>query len=260
MSEKQLVKYIFIIPYRDRIEHKTFFERYMKFIMEDYDDSVYDIIYCHQSDNRKFNRGAMKNIGFLYCKEKYPENYRDIIFIFNDVDSIPYKKNLLDYDTPKGTVKHFYGYNFALGGIVAMTGEDFEATNGFPNYWYWGFEDNVMNNRVLKQKLKIDRSQFYDIFSKKILHFSDDFKKLISLTAMKNNQKNQTENDGLDKLRNVAYFRENEMLNITSFEGLYSAYDENFIEHNLFEGRNVNLPSRQKNNTMNLFGRSKSIL
>ena len=255
------LKYIFIVPYRDRIEHKTFFSIYMTHILEDYDDSTYDIVYCHQCDNRKFNRGAMKNIGFLYCKEKYPETYIDLIYIFNDVDSIPYKKGLLNYDIEEGVVKHYYGYEFALGGIFAIKGSDFEKINGFPNYWNWGFEDNVINKRVLSKGLKIDRSEFFDIFSKKILHFVDDFKKMISYNTFKNMKNSKfIESDGLNTIKNLSYIREGEMLNITSFDALYPEHEKNYIEHNIFKGNKVQLPRKSNAMSMNLFGNKKSMI
>ena len=73
-STTSTVKIAFIVPYRNREEHKHFFETYIKYILEDHDSSSYVILYIHQNDERPFNRGAMKNIGFLYLKHAYPEN------------------------------------------------------------------------------------------------------------------------------------------------------------------------------------------
>jgi carbamoyltransferase len=83
----------------------------MSFILEDCDD--YEIYFSHQCDARTFNRGATKNIGFLAIKEKYPDDYKNITFIFNDVDTIPFYK-IFDYETPEGVVKHYYGFKYDL--------------------------------------------------------------------------------------------------------------------------------------------------
>ena len=61
---------IFIVPYRNREQHKTHFDVYMKYILEDIPQDDYEIFFIHQQDNRPFNRGAMKNIGFLAMKDK----------------------------------------------------------------------------------------------------------------------------------------------------------------------------------------------
>jgi len=111
-------KIIFIVPYRNRAPHLVHFKIYMKYILSDIPENDYEIYFIHQVDTRPFNRGAMKNIGFLVMKDKYPNNYKDITFVFNDIDNMPCEKNLLDYKTSTGTVKHFFGFDWTLGGII----------------------------------------------------------------------------------------------------------------------------------------------
>ena len=82
-------QYVFIVPYKNREHHKVFFEKYMEYVLEDVDKKTYEIYFSHQTDNRKFNRGAVKNIGFLAMKKKYPRDYKNITFIFNDIDTVP---------------------------------------------------------------------------------------------------------------------------------------------------------------------------
>lgn len=190
-------KRVFIVPYRNRVQHKFFFSKYMSFILEDSND--YEIFFSHQCDTRTFNRGAMKNIGFLAVKEKYPNDYRNITFIFNDVDTIPFNK-IFDYDTDEGTVKHYYGYKYALGGIVVMKGSDFEKVNGYPCFWGWGMEDNCLQKRCLAHGLKIDRSTFYAIGSPQILQLFDGISRIIS----KKDPWRMHNDNGLDGLKAIS--------------------------------------------------------
>jgi len=189
-------KRVFIVPYRNRVQHKFFFSKYMSFILEDCDD--YEIYFSHQCDARTFNRGATKNIGFLAVKEKYPEHYKNITFIFNDVDTIPFNK-IFDYETIEGTVKHYYGFKYALGGIVVMKGSDFEKVNGFPCFWGWGMEDNVLQKRCDRVGLKIDRSTFYNIGSPEILQLFDGISRIIS----KKDPWRMDKDNGIDGLKTI---------------------------------------------------------
>jgi len=176
-ENENIPKKVFIVPYRNRLEHKFFFLRQMDFILEnDYD---YEIYFSHQCDIRPFNRGATKNIGFLAIKKKYPNNYKDITFIFNDIDTVPFHK-IFDYKTTIGVVKHYYGFDYALGGIVVIKGSDFEKINGFPNFFSWGNEDSALQKRCLNNNIFIDRNQFYPIGSPEILQLFDGVKRLVT--------------------------------------------------------------------------------
>ena len=145
----------------------------MKTVLSNIPDTSYKILYIHQLDTRDFNRGAMKNIGFLAVKNMYPDDYQTITLVFNDIDTMPMTAGFLNYHTSSGIVKHFYGFTHALGGIVSMTASDFEKVNGFPNLWAWGFEDNALNARVLSKGLLIDRTQFYPFLDKNIIQLQD---------------------------------------------------------------------------------------
>jgi len=248
------LKIVFIVPYRNRKEHKNFFEIYMKYILEDYDESSYMILYIHQDNNLPFNRGAMKNIGFLYLKNTFPEKYKEITIVFNDIDTIPYCKNLLDYETEEGTIKHFFGFKFALGGIFSIKGSDFEKIDGFPNYWQWGFEDNVILKRAVSHDLNIDRDSFYKIGNHKILHFCDSISKTLDKSILKTQfEKNYKEQDGVFKLKNVKYQKDGDMVHVTNFETFYSHENKDLINYPVTNGSKITNPNKKNYNKSLLF-------
>ena len=227
-------KFVFIIPYRDREPHREFFNTYIYKIMEDVPSDDWAFFFVHQNDKRPFNRGAMKNIGFLALKNTYPRDYKNIIFIFNDVDTLPYTKNILNFHTDFGVIKHFYGFQFALGGIFSIRGADFERINGFPNYWAWGGEDNLIHERAKQHGLIIDRSNFYTIGSMNILQFADGLKRLIcrdelATSIMPNNV------DGLSKITGLNYiiYNESHMIDVATFETYISYLQLQFEEQTL---------------------------
>jgi N-terminal region of glycosyl transferase group 7/N-terminal domain of galactosyltransferase len=200
---------VFIVPYRNRPQQKFFFCKQMSFLLEDADD--YEIYFVHQNDVRYFNRGAMKNIGFLAMKEKYPDDYQNINFIFHDVDTLPFHK-LFDYKTEEGIVKHYYGFETALGGIVVMKGSDFEKINGYPNYWGWGMEDACLQKRCFLNRIQIDRSQFYTIGSPEILQLFDGVSRLVSKKDPLR-MKNDNGVDGIKTIRDLKYSLDNQSAN-----------------------------------------------
>lgn len=248
-------KIVFIVPYRNRKNDKTHFEVYIKYLLEDFSNNEYEIYYAHQNDTRAFNRGAVKNIGFIAIRDKYPNDYKNITFVFNDIDILPITKNLLNYNTTHGTVKHFYGFDFALGGIFSITGGDFEKIRGFPNYWGWGFEDNVINNRCKQHNIKIDRSNFYKIFDNNFVQTSIRNKKIL------NNQKpdiNNSQNNNLNTISNLNYNIDNNMININNFDtiedySLCKFYEQNLQQENdIKKNRELHIQLQQKKNRLNM--------
>ena len=205
-------KLVFLIPYRNRLNEKTHFNVYIKYLLEDYEETDYEIYYIHQNDKRPFNRGGIKNVGFLVLKEKYANDYKNITFVFNDIDTLPYKKNLLNYETNKGIIKHYYGFRFALGGIFSIKGEDFERCNGFPNNWGWGFEDNKLNDKVIQNKLIIDRSNFYEVNSSEFMQINNENNKTINIKETENHRRKFYQDD-LTKINNIEYTISNENMN-----------------------------------------------
>ena len=249
--EPTIPKIVFIIPYRDRVEHKEFFGVYMKHVLGDIPKTDYEIYYVEQKNTLPFNRGAMKNIGFLSIKYKYPDHYKDISFVFNDIDTVPYSKNIINYETTHGVVKHYYGFKFALGGIFSIKGGDYEKTNGFPNFWAWGGEDNYMQKRAQQAGLVIDRSCFFNILDKNILQLCDGIKRLIcrkeAATVV-----NMSTMDGLITIRNLNYDFKDEYINVYHFETTRDPRTLRFEEQNIAVETKIRL---EKDDVKNLLER-----
>ncbi len=218
INNTNIPKMIFIVPYRDRPQQLHFFKEQMKKVLSSIPTTDYKIYYSHQLDTRSFNRGAMKNIGFLAIKNKYPNDYKNITLIFNDVDTMPYTKNYLKYDTVHGVVKHLYGFKFALGGIVSIKAGDFEKTTGFPNFWAWGYEDNMLKTRVDKSGLTIDYTQFHRPDDGNILQLKDGPNRDVSRTEFDKYQSHDTE--GFADITNLTYDIDEDtcFINVKSFD------------------------------------------
>jgi hypothetical protein len=211
---------VFIVPYRDRQPHRFAFTSIMKTIVEDMNCKI---IFAHQKDRRPFNRGAMKNAGFIYIKNTYPEHYKNITFVFHDIDVMPWYKGQFSYQTRMGIVNHFYGFKRGLGGIFAIKGKDFEDVNGFPNYWSWGLEDNVLKWRVNTLIKKFNYTEF--------VNHTEDNKNIIALNHGWQRKIN-------DKLEFRARYRMDKMI-----EGIKTLSKVNYIPidiDNIFIELNVN--------------------
>jgi hypothetical protein len=229
-------KLIFIVPYRNREEHLDYFKNHMKTILEDLSTDTYAIYYVHQCDDRGFNRGAMKNIGFLMVKNKYPNDYKNITLVFNDVDSMPAKKNILNYHTLPGIVKHFYGYEHTLGGIVSINAYDFEKINGYPNFWAWGYEDNMMQQRVMRANYKIDRNSFFKIMDTNIIQLNNTVLREVNQGEFSRYSNNTKE--GIYSITNLKYTIDESsgFVNVSNFSTEYNPDITKYKMHDLRNG------------------------
>tara|TARA_Y100000389_G_scaffold36102_1_gene30687 strand:- start:16532 stop:17293 length:762 start_codon:yes stop_codon:yes gene_type:complete len=241
-------KVIFIIPYRDRKNEKKEFINIMYPLINSSSD--YKVYFIHQKDKNPFNRGAMKNAGFIILKEMY-KNYENISFVFNDVDTIPKNNNLLNYETKKGIIKHFYGYQHTLGGIVSINGFDFEKSTGFPNCWGWGFEDIVLQDRCLKSNLLIDRSQFYNINDKNFIHCESNEGSRVICENEVLNRKNNFGWDSIKDISNIKYEideTDENMINVLDFNIPIKYTDVKYGKHN--KNTKIEYSNKRKNNLL----------
>ena len=232
------MKYNFIIPYRNRKQHlNEFINRFTEYLKDKDADVQFYII--HQINTGEFNRGAMKNIGFLTVKDLYPDDYMKITLVFNDIDTMPFTAGFLNYETTPGVVKHFYGFTYTLGGIVSVNARDFERLNGFPNYWAWGYEDNELNRRVIESGIRLDRSQFYPIMDKNILQLQDGFGRVVNRTEFDAYQKKSTE--GITSIRQLEYniIDETGFVDVTNFN---TDRDENVGARSHYDLRKGSIP------------------
>lgn len=210
-------KLIFIVPYRDRESHYKIFDAHMKNYLQSSAVS-HKILYIHQTDKRGFNRGAMKNVGYLAVRNAYPEDYKNITLVFNDVDTMPANETDISYETSPGIIKHFYGFEHTLGGIVSINAYDFERLNGFPNFWAWGYEDNLLQIRADTAGIIIDRSVFYKIHDPRIIHIVDT--PIRQVNSSEFDRFLEGTKEGISSINNL-YYETNEetgFVNVITFE------------------------------------------
>ena len=204
---------IFIVPQKNRPTHKKEFIKYFNRIINEnknLEPDTTQLFFINQNDKRQFNRGGIKNIGFLIVKNLYPNDYKNITLIFHDIDTIPNDSNLLNYKTDSKTIYHYYGFVFVLGGMFSIKASDFELIKGFPNFWGWGSEDNVILDRAIKNNITIDRSNFFDYKTDKIIRFNDENKDFISNLKLINKREmsmyiNKEKLDDLTDIKNLNY-------------------------------------------------------
>jgi len=155
------------VPYRNREEHlKEFVPTVSKFLESQNID--FKIYFAHQTDDKLFNRGAMKNIAAKHAFEDGCD-----YIVWHDIDMVP-EDDTCDYSFPNDNPQHIavrisqsdyqLKYEEYFGGAVVFSKEQVERTNGYSNdYWDWGMEDDDLFWRCVKEgyanKTKLDYNE-----------------------------------------------------------------------------------------------------
>lgn len=117
-------------------------------------------VVCVRCDQRPFNRGLVKNAGFL---EADPDDGDTVCF--HDVDIMPATPTYPACEDAM-TVRHLYGHRHCLGGVLLMQAGLFRRANGFPvDQWAWGGEDRQLQVAVEGCGAAVDRTWFSPRFT-----------------------------------------------------------------------------------------------
>ena len=147
------------VPYRDRELHlNEFVPKVGKYLKQQGID--FQMYFCHQIDDKLFNRGATKNIAAKHAFEDGCD-----YIVWHDIDMIP--EEGADYSFPDkypihiatkiSQMEYKLKYHEYFGGAVIFSKEQVEATNGYSNnYWDWGMEDDDLFWRCHKEGLTND--------------------------------------------------------------------------------------------------------
>ncbi|XP_008114833.1 beta-1,4-galactosyltransferase 1 isoform X1 [Anolis carolinensis] len=173
---KALQKVAIIIPFRNRDEHLKYWLYYLHPILQR-QQLDYGIYVINQGGKERrnagrpaasmggeetFNRAKLLNVGFKEALKDYDYD----CFVFSDVDLIPMDdRNIYKcYSQPRHLSVSMDKFNFRLpynqyfGGVSALSKEQFQKINGFPNnYWGWGGEDDDIYNRLVFKGMGISR-------------------------------------------------------------------------------------------------------
>ena len=147
-----------VVPYRDRPDHLSRFLPHMSayFERDKLDCAIrYSIHIVEQMGTATFNRGAVKNAGFLLARAN-----ADYV-CFHDVDYLPIWADYSFARRPTRLIWHGLDPEpdraAFLGGVVALSVADVERINGYSNdYWEWGYEDDDLRERCRRAGLEIE--------------------------------------------------------------------------------------------------------
>ncbi|XP_051993092.1 beta-1,4-galactosyltransferase 1-like [Xyrauchen texanus] len=156
-----LQKVAIIIPFRNRDEHLKYWLHFLHPVLQR-QQLDYGVYIIEQDGDVTFNRAKLLNVGYVEALKEYDYD----CFIFSDVDIIPMDdRNIYKCSSqPRHLSVSMDKFGFRLpykhyfGGVSAMSKQQFQRINGFPNkYWGWGGEDDDIFKRLHYRGMDISR-------------------------------------------------------------------------------------------------------
>jgi len=150
-----------IIPYRDRETHLEIIVNVLHDLLQR-QNKHYGIYVVEMDYPVQFNRGLLANAGFQTAHSI--GNYS--CYIIHDVDLIPVNdynlyecgSNPIHMSAQSSRWKSGLPYQDYVGGVVALSAEQYMTINGFSNlYFGWGGEDDDLCKRIVKAGMMVDR-------------------------------------------------------------------------------------------------------
>lgn len=198
-----------LVPFREQKEQKRG-EQLKKFIshINRYHPDWNVLVIEQSEDGRKFNRGALLNIGTKIA-EKAGLEY----VIHHDVDLLPLMKIVPYYTAIPEKPIHIgkiwttkYDSVTFLGGIISIKIEDMKKINGYPNtFWGWGGEDNMFRVRLKDKNIDVYQPTLRNEGIKELKHV--DTRSLRQLRNMRvwEDQEEERKHIGREGYKNTKY-------------------------------------------------------
>jgi len=160
-----------VVPYRDREAHLNAFVPLVRayFARDKVDKDIpYRVLIIEQEKGLPFNRGALKNIGFVIGRDQ--SDYT----CFHDIDYLPVWADYSWSDRPTAIVWHGaetrpWSLKYPqrrtgnkledfFGAVVLTPNALFQQVNGYANtYWGWGWEDTDIKRRYQSAGITVTR-------------------------------------------------------------------------------------------------------
>lgn len=158
-----------VVPYRDREEHRARFVPHLRgWLARHQPDIPYRVTIVEQENGLPFNRGTLKNIGFVLGAEASDYTVlHDIDYLPDDADYgwAPHPTAILRHGAESRPVAPGRSaatvtsdLDSTFGGVLLLPNTVFRAIDGYSNlFWGWGYEDFDFSLRMRARRIEMGR-------------------------------------------------------------------------------------------------------